>query len=81
VLDLRDLTERPREALVAVARTLDVALSSEEIDQAIARHAGKHSKNPGATFSAEQRGHDDAAVERHHGAMFDRVLAWADRYL
>lgn len=81
LLDFRDLTERPHEALVAAAAALGLPLSTEEVDRAIARHAGKHSKNPGATFSAEQRGHDDADVERHHRATFDRALAWADRHL
>jgi hypothetical protein len=61
------------DALVA----LGLEASPTQIEAALRTRGDKHSKFPDRGFSAAGEQSADELVEHHHGARFDRALAWA----
>lgn len=80
-IDAAELTGAPVEAALAANRILDLGIDPERLAANAAAKSGEDSKNPGRSFTmADRRGEDDE-VERHHGAILDAVLAWAEHTL
>ena len=80
-IDAADLTGAPVEAALAANRILELGIDPALLAANAAAKSGEDSKNPGRAFTSPGRASEDDAVEQHHGALLDSVLAWAERAL
>lgn len=76
-IDFAHLAQHPAAVLRRVRAQLGLAAVAGE-QETVAAQLERHAKDPSSPFRPNRRLNEDAEVERHHAARFDRALDWVE---